>query len=91
VRARVVIAVFLGLVIIATVGNLWATYLLNEHFTRQQQQTSQQVDAKLCASFGKLAALKPPGGAAASKPAGLYEQRQHDILAGLGVDIGCKE
>jgi type II secretory pathway pseudopilin PulG len=55
----------------------------------QQRKISLEIDSKLCTSFGKLAALKPPGGAAASNPSRLYEQKQHDILAGLGTDIGC--
>jgi type II secretory pathway pseudopilin PulG len=62
---------------------------------QQQQQAAQQrkisleIDGKLCTSFGRLAALKPPGGATAGNPSRLYELNLHNILAGLGTDIGC--
>lgn len=55
-----------------------------------QQLAQQQTDAKICSSFQKLADLKPPAGNAADNPSRAYDQRQHDILVGIGTDIGCK-
>jgi len=56
-----------------------------------QRRQARQVEHKLCMSFGKLAALKPPPGNPADNPSRAYLQNQHDILAGVGPDIGCKE
>ena len=45
---------------------------------------------KLCLTFGKLGALKPPAGPAAANPARAYEQEEHATLIQLGTDLGCK-
>lgn len=103
-RVGVAIAVLLLAVVLTGGANLWATYAMNRHFEDQfrqqlkqqqaQQQTQQlaqqQTDAKICSSFQKLADLKPPAGNAADNPSRAYDQRQHDILVGIGTDIGCK-
>lgn len=55
-----------------------------------QQRQAQQTERKLCTSFGALAALQPPPGNPGNNPSRAYLQAQHDILAGVGPDIGCK-
>lgn len=94
---RAVIALLL-LVLIVGGGNLWATYALNgsTKAAEQRQQTAQRrqgelIERKLCTGFGKLAALKPPAGADKANPSRLFELRQHNILDGLGADIGCRK
>jgi hypothetical protein len=100
VSMRLFIAICLALVFVTSGANIVATYLENQSFKQQleanqrqqaaqQRKISQQIDSKLCTSFGSLAALKPPGGATASNPSRLYESNLHNILAGLGTDIGC--
>lgn len=59
-----------------------------------QQQAARRagelLEARLCLTFGKLAALKPPADPDPVKnPARLYEQQQHDTLDELGTDLGC--
>jgi type II secretory pathway pseudopilin PulG len=59
-----------------------------------QQQAAQRaqgelLEAKLCSTLGKLAALKPPAGNAVANPARGYDQSLHATLAQLGPDLGC--
>lgn len=55
-----------------------------------QQQAGAVLGERLCATFGKLAALKPPPGNPAANPARGYEQEEHATLDQLGTDLGCK-
>ena len=48
------------------------------------------LEQKLCTTFGKLAANKPPAGNPETNPSRAYEQRQAVILDELGADLGCK-
>lgn len=54
-----------------------------------QQKQGEMLEQKLCTGFGQLAALKPPGGSPADNPSRAYLQDQHDVLVGLGTDVGC--
>jgi hypothetical protein len=56
-----------------------------------QQQAGVVLGRRLCATFGALAALKPPPGNPKANPARAYEQREHATLDQLGTDLGCKE
>ena len=56
-----------------------------------QQQAGLVLGRKLCTTFAKLAANKPPSGNAARNPARAYEQNEHAILGQLGTDLGCKQ
>jgi hypothetical protein len=55
-----------------------------------QQQAGAVLGRKLCATFGALAALKPPPGNPRVNPARAYEQEEHATLDQLGTDLGCK-
>jgi type II secretory pathway pseudopilin PulG len=60
-----------------------------------QQQAAQraqgaQLEQKLCTSLDRLAALKPPPGSPADNPSRAYLLQQHQVLAELGPDVGCK-
>lgn len=54
-----------------------------------QRRQGEQLEAKLCASLARQAALKPPGGSPVNNPSRAYLQQQHEVLAELGPDIGC--
>jgi hypothetical protein len=78
-------------------GNLyWTSREVNANAAAQQrQQVAQQqqgaiLELKLCATLGKLAALKPPTGNPATNPARAFDQVLHATLAQLGPDLGCK-
>lgn len=55
-----------------------------------QRQAGQQLEQKLCTTFGKLAALQPPAGDPAANPSRGYLQDQHAALVELGADLGCR-
>ena len=68
--AKLAIVALLALVLLVGAGNLSATFIQNyslrDQLNAQQaaQQRAQKAElARLCATFGKLAALKPPAGA----------------------------
>ena len=61
---------------------------------QHQEQAAQQrqgavLEAKLCTSLARLAALKPPAGNPAANPARAFDQEQQAVLAQLGPDVGC--
>jgi hypothetical protein len=69
--------------------------LVAEQHEQAMQKASQQaagaaISRKLCITFGKLAANKPPSGDPATNPARRYEQDNAAILAELGPDLGLK-
>jgi hypothetical protein len=55
-----------------------------------QQQAGAILGERLCTTFGKLAALKPPAGPPAQNPSRAFEQSLHATLDELGTDLGCK-
>jgi hypothetical protein len=78
-------------------GNLLFTaHEVNANAGAQRQQRAAQraqgelLEQKLCATLGRLSALRPPAGNAATNPARGYDQQLHATLAQLGPDLGCK-
>lgn len=55
-----------------------------------QQRAGVILGEKLCTTFGRLAANKPPAGNPRKNPSRAYDQNQHAILDELGTDLGCK-
>jgi hypothetical protein len=55
----------------------------------EQRAQAQAFEHRLCTSFGQLAALQPPGGSPLDNPSRAYLQQQHDVLTGIGKDVGC--
>jgi hypothetical protein len=49
------------------------------------------VVQKICATFGRLAELKPPSGNPLTYPSRGYLQSLHVRLNELGTDLGCKQ
>jgi hypothetical protein len=60
------------------------------HEQAEQQRAAVILGEKLCLTFGKLAALEPPPGNPMTNPSRAYLQAQHDTLAQLGTDLGCR-
>ena len=88
------IVVLFGIGVLIGVGNLfWTAHEVRAAGTAQhQEQAAQQrqgavLEAKLCTTLDRLAALKPPAGDPASNPARAYAQQEHAVLAQLGPDI----
>lgn len=86
-----------ALTLIVGGGNLWASWAEvhsakaeYKHEQVLQQQAGEVLGRKLCTTFGKLAADKPPPGNPATNPSRAYEQIQHATLDQLGTDLGCK-
>lgn len=78
-------------------GNLWESWSQTHAITSAQhaedaarKQAGAKLEAKLCSTFGTLAALRPPPGDPLKNPSRAYEQEQHAILVQLGTDLGCK-
>lgn len=91
------VAVLALLGLLLTGANLWWTarevHVAQAAQAREQataQRAGQAVEAKLCRTLGRLAALQPPPGSATANPSRGYEQALHATLAELGPDIGCR-
>jgi len=89
-------AALVALTLIVGGGNLLASWDEVHAYKASQarEQAAQQrqgivLEGKLCETFGKLAALKPPPGSAAENPSRAFEQKLHDTLDQLGSDLGC--
>lgn len=90
------VAALVALTLIVGAGNLLASWDEVHAYKASQsrEQVAQQkqgaaLEGKLCSTFGKLAALKPPAGNPATNPARGYDQELHDTLDQLGADLGC--
>lgn len=95
--ARHAAVALLALVLIVGAANLWASYDQVQDFKNQlhaQQVAEQKAGelelAELCATFGKVALLKPPAGSAKANPSRAYEQQMHADLAGVPSDLRCR-
>ena len=97
---RAVISLFAFTLVLAGLNLFWTAHEVNasrsaiqaEHAREQaeQRQAGAVLGGKLCLTFGKLAALKPPPGPAAENPSRAFEQELHATLDELGADLGCK-
>jgi hypothetical protein len=85
---RAAIGLFI-LTLIVGGANLLATFEVVHANQGEQQRQGQALERKLCTTFGRLAALKPPAGSPGSNPSRAYLQRQHATLAEIGTDLGC--
>jgi hypothetical protein len=94
--ARLAAVGLLILTLLVGAGNLWASWDEVHAYKAQQQQEQaaqerqgREIETKLCTTFGRLAALKPPPGNPKANPSRAYEQQEHVTLEQLGTDIGC--
>ena len=86
-----------ALTLIMGAGNLWASWaqVHADRAAQHREQVAQQragavLGEKLCTTFGKLAALKPPAGDPRKNPSRAYDQESHATLVQLGTDLGCR-
>ena len=85
-RALVVLFLLPSLIAVTAVIGV----VLDQRSQRAQQaRQGQAVERKLCATFGELAALKPPPGDPSKNPSRAYLQAEHATLVRLGTDLGC--
>lgn len=66
-----------------------AVLVAEQHEQAEQKAAGAALERKLCTTFGKLAANKPPAGNPATNPSRRYDDNNHAILAQLGPDLGC--
>jgi hypothetical protein len=78
-------------VVLIIAGLQGATLWSNERTRAAQQQQGQVIEARLCATLGRLAGLQPPAGNPAHNPSRAYLQDLHHTLAELGTDLGCPQ
>lgn len=78
-------------------GNLWASYAEvqtvkagQHHDDVARAKAGLLIEAKLCSTFGRLAALKPPPGDPKTNPSRAFLQDEHATLVQLGDDLGCR-
>lgn len=91
-RIGILIGVCFTILIALTVSFI-ATKVSQDQFDQVQQSQAKQgevVEQKLCTTLEGLRSLKPPVGDPSSNPSRGYLQKQHDKLAQLSDDIGCK-
>jgi hypothetical protein len=92
------IGILLALVFLVGGGNLWASWDEVHTFKQQlhaQRVAEQKAAAKevreLCATFGKVAELKPPAGNPKDNPSRAFDQKMHADLSGVVPDLKCRK
>lgn len=86
---KVAMTIVVFLLVLVGVGNLLATYNAIDNSKQAQRDAGQVVEQKLCRTFGKLGALKPPPGDPVHNPSRAFDQQLHQTLVELGTDVGC--
>jgi hypothetical protein len=97
---RALVFMFGLAVILAAFGLFWINHAVHDSQAAiqeaqhreqvMQQQAGTVLEEKLCTTFGKLAALRPPPGNPKTNPSRAYLQAEHATLTQLGTDLGCK-
>jgi hypothetical protein len=97
---RSLVFMFALAVILAASGLFWINHAVHDSQAAiqaaqhreqvMQQQAGTVLEEKLCTTFGKLAALRPPPGNPKTNPSRAYLQAEHATLTQLGTDLGCK-
>jgi hypothetical protein len=88
-QARAIVYLFAVCIVLFIVLGLGLFHYVHASQAAQRRQGA-VVGEKLCATFGSLAALRPPAGSASANPSRAYEQQLHAELVQLGDDLGCK-
>ena len=86
---RALVFMFALAVILAASGLFWINHAVHDNQAAQQRQ-GQAIERKLCLTFVKLAALKPPAGNPKTNPSRAFDDNLHATLDELGADLGCK-
>ena len=94
-QGRAVVVLFLLAALSSASGWFWQAHEARQAAAAQHaEQVAQQrqgavIEAKLCATFGGLAARQAPGGSPADNPSRAYLQWLHSQLAQVAPDIDC--
>jgi hypothetical protein len=86
---RAVVFMFALAVLLAAFGLFWINHAVHDS-QAAQQRAGAVLEQKLCTTFGKLAALKPPAGDPATNPSRAFDDNLHATLDELGTDLGCR-
>ncbi len=97
---RALVWLFVLSVILAGANLLWTAHevhasqaAIQAGYIREQAAQKRQgtiLGVKLCTTFGRLAALKPPAGNPKTNPSRAFEDNLHATLDQLGTDLGCR-
>jgi hypothetical protein len=87
-QARAIVVLVFIAFLINGAGLFWQAHQVSVN-QAAERRSGQLLGRKLCQTFGELAANKPPPGSPLTNPSRAYDQRQHDILDQLGIDLGC--
>lgn len=79
-----------ALAFLLALGALFVTFHDQGVTRAAQQRQGKLLERKLCTTFGRLAAEKPPPGNPQANPSRAYLQGQHAILAEVFPDLGCR-
>lgn len=96
-RSMVRLGILIGacfVLLVVLIASFVITKIGQDRFNTIQQNERKQglvVEQKLCTTLNSLRDLKPPPGNPVSNPSRAYLQEQHDKLAQLSVDVGCKK
>lgn len=86
---RALVFMFALAVVLAASALFWINHAVHDNQAAQQRQ-GQVIERKLCLTFVKLAALKPPAGNPKTNPSRAFDDNLHATLDDLGTDLGCK-
>lgn len=96
-RSMVRLGVLIGSCFVLLVV-LTASFIVNKvgqdkinELQNNQRRQGVLIEKNLCNTLNSLRDLKPPAGDPVSNPSRAYLQEQHDRLAQLSVDVGCKK
>jgi hypothetical protein len=94
IRLGILITSCFGLLIVLT-ASFFINKISQDRFNNLQVQERHQgilVEKNLCSTLNSLRDLKPPALSAnpATNPSRVYLREQHDRLAQLSKDVGCK-
>lgn len=85
---RALVYLFALAVALAAANLFWTAHEVHAG-QAAQRQAGAVLEAKLCTTFTRLAALRPPPGNPETNPSRAYEDNLHVTLDQLGADLGC--
>jgi hypothetical protein len=85
---RAIVSLFAITVALSLASILFAVGYYHREAAAQQRQ-GEQLEAKLCATLDKLAALRPPSGSPLANPSRAFDQKLYRALNELAPDLGC--
>jgi hypothetical protein len=97
---RALVSMFALAVLLAAFGLFWINHAVHDsqaaiQASQHREEIMQQragviLEQKLCTTFAKLGALKPPAGNPKTNPSRAFDDNLHATLDELGTDLGCR-